>query len=141
MCDPLCKYMRLAMLYRCILYLWLIFVFAGVGIAVITGTVTGAQPNNGLVIATNSQGNFRFVCRTNSTEVGEGELIGPIGGGSFVGTTSRAGELNIVGSLVASEQGVYTCRMPFEDDGVGEINIGIYPNGFISELICWFINK
>ena len=114
-------------------------VFAGVGIAVIAGSTLGVQPNNGLVIAA-SGGYFRFVCRTNSTVAGEGELIGPTGGGSFIGNTNNGGELNIVGSPTASEQGVYTCRMPFEDDGEGEINIGIYRNGFSSELICWFIN-
>ena len=47
--------------------------------------------------------------------------------------------INDVGAanpLTANEQGVYTCRMPFEGGGEGETNIGVYPSGFSGELIC-----
>ena len=94
---------------------------------------------------------FRFVCRSNSLTFGVGELIGldgnPVINSGFFGfrTRLRGGELRIfstVGSedpLTASEQGVYTCRMPLEGGGEREINIGIYPNGFSSELIFLLI--
>ena len=117
------------------------FVFYGFG-------ETGAQPNNGLVIS-NDPGSgfrFRFFCRSNSSTRGVGELIGldesPITDGSIFGlpTPSNGGELrveNIVGThslLTASEQGVYTCRIPLEGGKMREINIGVYPSGFSSEF-------
>ena len=136
------------------IYLWLIFfAFAGIGIFVIVGSGEKGphgQPNNGLVISnatsyTNGR-RFRFFCRSNSSTVGVGEFIGPVKSpvtvDSFFGFPSpyNGGELRVesyVGThspLTASEQGVYTCRMPFEGGGVGEINIGVYPSGFSSEL-------
>ena len=110
--------------------------------------MTGTQPNNGLVISTNpdSGRRFRFFCRSNSLTVGVGELIGlegsPVVASSFFGlpTTTNGGELrveNVVDSedaLTANEQGVYTCRIPLEGGGEREINIGVYPSGFSSEL-------
>ena len=45
---------------------------------------------------------------------------------------------NIVGSqsaLPASQQGVYTCRIPLQSGEMSEINVGVYPNGFNSEYI------
>ena len=45
---------------------------------------------------------------------------------------------NIVGSqsaLTASQQGVYTCRIPLQSGEMREINVGIYPNGFNSECL------
>ena len=132
------------------------FFFAGVGIAVFTPD-TGTMPNNGLVISTNpgSGRRFFFECRSNSLTVGVGEFIG-LNGSPIVDEdndffrfrdTDRGGELSIenaVGTetlLSASEQGVYTCRMPFEGGGGGEFNIGVYPIGFNSELICLFIEN
>ena len=114
--------------------------------------MTGTQPSNGLVITYNhSSGGkrrFRFHCRSNSSTIGVGELIGldgnpVVGNSSFFGfqTPTNGGELrveSIVNThdlLTASEQGVYTCRMPFEGGGEGKINIGVYTNGFDSELI------
>ena len=117
------------------------FVFHGFG-------ETGAHPNNGLVIS-NDPGSgfrFRFFCRSNSSTRGVGELIGldesPVTDGSIFGlpTPVNGGELrveNIVGThslLTASEQGVYTCRIPLEGGEMREINIGVYPSGFSSEL-------
>ena len=46
---------------------------------------------------------------------------------------------NVVGSqsaLTASQQGVYTCRIPLQSGEMKEINVGIYPNGFNSEYLC-----
>ena len=115
------------------------------------------MPNNGLVISSSpgSGRRFFFECRSNSSNVGVGDLIG-LNGSPIVDEdnnffdfqpTVRGGEIsieNVVGSetlLPASEQGVYTCCMPFEGGGEGEFNIGIYPNGFSSELICLFIKN
>ena len=129
--------------------------FAGVGITVFTPS-QGTQPNNGLVISTNpgSGRRFFFECRSNSLTVGVGDFIGlddnPIGEDNDFfrfRPTDRGGELSIenaVGTetlLSTSEQGVYTCRLPFEGGGEGEFNIGVYPNGFNSELICLFIEN
>ena len=112
---------------------------------------TGPMPNNGLVISTNpgSGRRFFFECRSNSLTVGVGDFIGldvsPIVGDTDFfrfRDTDRGGEIsieNVVNSetlLLPSQQGVYTCRMPFEGGGEGEINIGVYPSGFNSELIC-----
>ena len=117
------------------------FVFDGFG-------DIGTQPNNGLVISSDP-GNgfrFRFFCRSNSSTLGVGELIGldesPVTDGSTFGfeTPRDGGELrveNIVGThsvLTASEQGVYTCRIPLEGGEMRELNIGVYPSGFSSEL-------
>ena len=140
--------------YRFIHYLTVfhIVLFAGVGIIVFTGSgEIGAQPNNGLVISNNpgSGRRFRFFCRSNSLTIGVGELIGsngsPVITSSFFGfqTPTNGGELiveNFVGSedpLTADGQGVYMCRMPLEGGGEGEINIGVYPSGFNSELIIY----
>ena len=132
------------------------FFFAGVGVFVFIGSgEIGAQTNNGLVISNNPGGGrrFRFFCRSNSLTFGVGELIGLEGSrvitSSFFGfeTPTNGGELrveNTVGSedpLPASKQGVYTCRIPFEGGGEGEINIGIYPSGFSSELQIIYRSK
>ena len=47
---------------------------------------------------------------------------------------------NIVGSqsaLIASQQGVYTCRIPLQSGLMREINVGLYPNGFNSKLLSY----
>ena len=36
-------------------------------------------------------------------------------------------------AFTASQQGVYTCRIPLQSGQTREINVGIYPNGFDSE--------
>ena len=126
------------------------FVFTGAGIVVFEGAgITGAQPNNGLVISYDPYigYRFRFSCRSNSLTFGVGKLIGldegPVNSSTSFGfqTPSNGGELqvgNIVGThshLTASEQGVYTCRIPLEGGGeMREINIGVYPSRFRSEL-------
>ena len=131
------------------MHAWL-YAFAGIGIFVSSGSgEIGAQPNNGLVISTDpSTGRrFRFFCRSNSLTIGVGELIGlddgPVVANNFLEfpTPLVGGGLiveNTVGSadpLPASEQGVYTCHMPLDGGGQGEVNIGIYRIGFNSELV------
>ena len=52
----------------------------------------------------------------------------------------QPGELSIVNVadsqsiLTASQQGVYTCRIPLQNGKMKEINFGIYPNEFNSKL-------
>ena len=132
----------------------MIFHFTGAGIFVFEGDggpeVTGVQPNNGLVISNNPQSGrrFRFFCRSDNTTLGVGKLLGldgnPITDGSnFFGfeDSTIGGEFrieNFVGThsaLTASEQGVYTCRIPLKSGVLREINIGVYPNGFSGELL------
>ena len=79
-------------------------------------------------------------------ELDVGELIGlngsPIVTSNFLGfeAPQDGGELrvencvDIQSALTASEQGVYTCRIPLQNETMREINIGIYPVGFDSEL-------
>ena len=49
---------------------------------------------------------------------------------------------NIIGSqsaITASQQGVYTCRIPVQSGETREINVGIYPNGFNSEYYYIYV--
>ena len=109
----------------------------------------GSQPNNGLAIFDNpeSRRRIRFFCRSDSLTVNVGELIG-LDGNTFSGNDYlfleppiNGGELrveNIVGSqqpLPASEQGIYTCRIPLQSGEMVMINIGVYPIGFNCEIV------
>ena len=102
--------------------------------------------NNGLTISLNEDHGCRFcfTCRSDSMEENVGELIG-LDGSTAVTTNSyfnidnpQPGELTVNNTvnhdipLPASEQGVYTCRIPLESGEQREINIGLYPNGFKS---------
>ena len=113
---------------------------------VVSSGVTGTWPNNGLVISNDTLNGtrFRFFCRSNSLDRNIGEFIGldesPVNNNFFMfPTPGNGGELSVRSTmsedlLAASEQGVYTCRMPLKGGGEREINIGIYPSGFSSEL-------
>ena len=79
--------------------------------------------------------------------VGVGELIGldrtAITSSSvFDISNSNRGEVDVNNRvdlqdpLTASEQGVYTCRIPLESGEMREINIGIYPTTFNCEFIA-----
>ena len=119
--------------------------FQGAGIHVFRGAIfTGSQPNNGLVVSDDPGSGFRirFYCRSDSLMFNIGELIG-LDGTTFTGNDylvfeppEDGGEIrveNVVGSeqpLPASEQGVYTCRIPLQSGEIREINIGVYPIGF-----------
>ena len=72
-----------------------------------------------------------------------GELIGPEGNSihtadPFEITRPQPGELQIIvfsnTTLTKRHEGIYTCHMPLANGVVKEINIGIYPFGFISKL-------
>ena len=81
-----------------------------------------------------------------------GEIIGLNGNALssnsfFAIARGQPGEItiaNTVGSqsaLTASQQGVYTCRIPLQNGVRREINIGIYPSGFNSELLlCKYVS-
>ena len=62
--------------------------------------------------------------------------------GYFAISHPQPGEMtveNIVGFhniLTSSQQGVYTCRIPLQNGDSTDVNVGIYPSGFNSELIA-----
>ena len=126
-----------------------IFIFTGAGFHVFNGASTGSQPNNGLVVSANLESGrrIRFFCRSDSLTLNVGELIGP-DGNTFSGNDYLAieppgngGELrieNVVGSqqpLPASEQGIYTCRIPLQSGEMVMINIGVYTIGYNCEFV------
>ena len=126
-----------------------IFISTGAGFHVFNGASRGSQPNNGLVVLTDIESRFRtrFFCRSDSLTFNVGELIG-LDGNTFSGndylafqTPSNGGELgieNVVGSeqpLPASEQGIYTCRIPLQSGEIVMINIGVYPIEFNCEFV------
>ena len=115
----------------------------GAGIHVFNGLQRGSFPNNGLVVADETDQRFkiRAFCRSDSTRSNVGELIGPEG--HSIHTTdpfdidqSQPGELRIIvfssATLTERHHGIYTCRMPLENGVVKEINIGFY-SGFTSK--------
>ena len=126
-----------------------IFIFTGAGFHVFNGANTGSQPNNGLVVSANPESGrrIRFFCRSDLLTDNVGELIG-LDGNTFSGNDYLAieppdngGELrieNVVGSqqpLPASEQGIYTCRIPLQSGEMVMINIGVYPIGYNCEFV------
>ena len=129
----------------CIHHLSFASLFTGAGVNVFWGSPRGNLLNNGLVIfeSPGSGYRLRIFCRSDSRSRNVGELIGPSGraltGDNFFAVARTHGEVkleNVVGShnaLTASEQGVYTCRIPVQSGEVKEINFGIYPSGFNSE--------
>ena len=122
----------------------------GAGIHVFHGdesVPTGTLPNNSFVISRpiNYDGfRFRFACRSNTTQP---EIIGLKGNqlpntsmrfdvmsgaaGVLVSNNGTSGQLPIT----SDQQGVYTCHIPdlLINEGMIDINIGIYPNGFNSK--------
>ena len=103
-------------------------------------------PNNGLVVSLDEEHGyrFRFFCRSDSMEENVGMLIG-LDGRTAVTTNSyfnidnpQPGELTVNNTVdhetpfPASEQGVYTCRIPLDSGEQRDINIGLYPSGFNS---------
>ena len=126
-----------------------IFISTGAGFHVFNGASIGSQPNNGLVVFANTESRhrIRFFCRSDSLTLNVGELIG-LDGNTFSGNDylvfeppRNGGELrieNVVGSqqpLPASEQGIYTCRIPLQSGVMVTINIGVYPSGFNCEFV------
>ena len=117
------------------------------GVHVFSGTPRGNLPTNGLVISAASGTRLRFFCRSDSMSESVGQLIGLDGttavtsNNFFEIARSQPGELmvrNAAGhqsALTASQQGVYTCRIPLQNGQMREINVGVYPNGFSSKLV------
>ena len=121
----------------------------GAGIHVFNGgpyEQSTSLPNNGLVVSLDEQRRYyrlRFFCRSDSMEENVGMLIG-LDGRTAVTTNSyfnidnpQPGELTVHNTsletpLPASEQGMYTCRIPLESGEQKDINIGVYPIGFNS---------
>ena len=148
----LCKYIVPPIKELCAIYRQ----SAGAGIHVFRGASTGdlqSLPNNGIVISLNTaEGGFyfRFFCRSDSMMNNVGMLIGPnetavTTGDVFTIAHPQPGELTVENKvpqnvLPASDQGVYTCRIPLQSGKkrnieMSDINIGIYPSGFNSECV------
>ena len=118
---------------------------------VFRGSPRGNHPNNGLVVSNSVGSGFRFriFFRSDSMSANVGEIIGLNGNalssnGFFAispgGQTGEIAISNTVGSqsaLTASQQGVYTCRIPMQNGVWREFNIGIYPSGFNSKLLLY----
>ena len=120
--------------------------FIDTGIHLFRGSPRGSLPNNDLAISENPGNGFRLriFCRSDSMSGNVGQFIGLNGNALtsnsfFAIAHPQPGEItveNIVGSqsaLPASQQGVYTCRIPLQSGEMTEINVGVYPNGFNSE--------
>ena len=114
------------------------------------GSPAGFLPNNGLVALVGGfqpdEFSLRFFCISGSLMEEVGELIGlnriPISSNSFFFTSNMVlpGELGVFSGgtlttqvLGASQQGVYTCRIPDESGIMVSVNVGLYPAGFNSE--------
>ena len=119
---------------------------ADAGMQLFRGSPRGNLPNNGLAIFDDPASGFRLrlFCRSDSMTPNVGQFIGldgtAITSSSFFAIfRPQPGELtveSIVGSqsaLTASQQGVYTCRIPLQSGQMKELNVGIYPSGFESE--------
>ena len=131
---------------------------AGAGIYVNQGdgsVPTRVLPNNGIVIARPSGTRIQFQCRSGSLDTGVGQLVdldgnsfnigqntGVFSVGSFEGDPDQLGSLwfrsrvGFENAITAADEGVYTCRIPDENGSDVDVNIGIYRNGFNSELWC-----
>ena len=105
------------------------------------GAPKDSFPNNGLVSTTNGHDEFhlRFFCRSNSTRINTGTLIGLDGNNittadPFYISNPQPGELQIIvyrnTTLNNTDQGIYTCQIPLENGQPKNINIGIYSDGF-----------
>ena len=103
-----------------------------------------------MIFSDNPAGNnfrFRIFCRSDSMSGNVGQFIGldgtPLSSNNNVFAIARRqpGEItmeNTVGSqtpLTVNQQGVYTCRIPLQSGEMREINVGVYPRGFNSELL------
>ena len=123
----------------------------GAGIQLFRGSPRGNLPNNGLAIFYDPASGFRLrmFCRSDSMTPNVGQVIGldgtPVTSSSFFAISRpQPGEIrceNTVGSqspLTASQQGVYTCRIPLQSGQIKELNVGVYPNGFNSKLLSYY---
>ena len=126
----------------------LFYLYTDAGVHVFTGTPSVSLPDNGLVVSDNpgSGRRLRFFCRSDSMSENVGQLIGLDGtaitsSGFFAIARQQPGELSVdntvdsQSALTASQQGVYTCRIPLQSGQMREINVGIYRTGFSSKLL------
>ena len=131
--------------------------FTGHGIYLFKGNPRGNLLNNSIAISDNPASEFKFClrifCRSNSMSGNVGQFVGLNGNALtsnsfFAIARPQPGEITVenrVGSqnpLTASQQGVYTCRIPLQSGEMSEINVGVYSNGFNSEYhyyitSCW----
>ena len=129
------------------------FFFTGAGIQIFRGRSSSSSstgdfnlPNNGLVVTlgTPSSGfRFRIFCRSDSMMENVGDFIGLDGapvstGGPFFIQRLQAGEITVENRvsdpvLGATQQGVYTCRIPDAAGVTREINVGVYTSTFDGE--------
>ena len=122
--------------------------FVDAGIHVFRGIPSGSFTNNNLVtfISIGTEFRLQLFCRSDSMMKNVGKFIGLDGSpiathnsSFFEISNQQPGELRVVNSvrnstdLTASEQGVYTCRIPLKSGETREINIGIYPSGYSSK--------
>ena len=127
-----------------------VYVFRGASIGGLL--VPGSLPNNGIVISLVTAASglyFHFFCRSDSMMNNVGMLIGPNGatvttGDVFIIAHPQPGELTVENTLsqnilTASDQGVYTCRIPLQSGEIRNINVGVYPSGFNSKCLLYFI--
>ncbi len=109
---------------------------------------TGPLTNNGIVVALSTQSadgvTFAFQCRSGSrTDTSVRQFIGldgqPRGTGGGLGVLFGLSVIAVDNQdrpdLSAGEEGVYTCRMLDENGDTVDANVGIYRNGFNSELL------
>ena len=124
-------------------------IYADAGIHVFNGAsagdlqIPGSLPNNGIVISLSL--GFLFYCRSDSMMSDVGMLIGPdettvATGDVFTIAHKQPYQLFVYSNnvLPASDQGVYTCRIPLQSGENRSINIGIYPSGFNSKYFHEF---
>ena len=89
---------------------------------------------------------FRIFCRSDSMSENVGEFIGldetPLTSNKFFNISQlQPGEITIENRnasenpLTASQQGVYTCRIPLQSGETRAIYVGVYPSEFSSESL------
>ncbi len=108
---------------------------------------TGPLTNNGIVVALGTRTSsltFAFQCRSGSrTDNSVRQFIGlngqPHGSGGALRVNVGLSAISVDNlgrpDLSAGEEGVYTCRMLDENGDTVDANVGIYRNGFNSELL------
>ena len=152
-----CKIRRLVLTVTTFRKIRLIhFTFPGAGIHVFNGVPTGSLPNNGLVSLHPSHQTFslRLFCRSDSMMESVGLFIGldgiPVATHNstfFEISNLQPGEVSVVNfeanstNLNASGQGVYSCCIPLRSGEIMEINVGIYPSGFMGKYLLLYNNN
>ena len=86
--------------------------------------------NNGLIVG--GSNGFVFDCISNSSQSDVGVITGP--DGSVVTEISPFNRPGVLRLDDNPSQGIYTCSIPDSNDNSFIINVGVYPNGFSSEL-------